>query len=156
MENKAKRMGASQTTGGLGHWVKMINHDKTIRMNRLLKPFGLTESAWYVLYHINQAERISQKTLQETLRIESGSMAMIVDSLVRKGWLERTSSEKDRRANYLKLTVRGAARWKTVPDIASILRKQMMRGVTEEEEEIAVAILKKCSANLSKGITRTD
>lgn len=149
-------MGSSPTAGSLGHWVKMVNHDKTIRMNRLLKPFGLTESAWYVLYYVNQADRISQKTLQETLRIESGSMAMIVDGLVRKAWLERMSSEKDRRANYLKLTLRGAARWKTVPDIASILRKEMMRGVTEDEEEVAVAILKKCSANLSKSITQTD
>ena len=128
----------------------MINHDKTIKMNRLLKPFGVTQSAWYVLYQVNQAGRISQKALQETLRIESGSMAMIVDSLVRKGWLERTSSEKDRRANYLKLTPKGAARWKTLPDVASILRKEMMRGVTEEEEKGAIAVLKKCWANLAK------
>jgi DNA-binding MarR family transcriptional regulator len=148
-------MKVSPTAGSLGHWVKMINHDKTIKMNRLLKPFGLTESAWYVLYQVNQAERISQKTLQETLRIESGSMAMIVDSLVRKGWLERTSSEKDRRANYLELTPKGAVRWKTIPDIASVLRKEMMRGVTEEEEEVAAAILKRCSANLAKSITQT-
>jgi MarR family transcriptional regulator, lower aerobic nicotinate degradation pathway regulator len=143
-------MEASPTASNLGHWVKMINHDTTIKMNRLLKPFGLTRSAWYVLYQVNQAERISQKTLQETLRIESGSMAIIVDGLVRKGWLERTSSEKDRRANYLKLTPKGAARWKTVPDVASILRKEMMRGVTEEEERAGIAVLRKCWANLAK------
>ena len=142
-------MEASPTAGSLGHWVKMINHDKTIKMNRLLKPFGLTESAWSVLYQVNQSERISQKTLQKTLRIESGSMAMIVDSLVRKGWLERTSSETDRRANYLKLTPKGAARWKTLPDVTG-LRKEMMRGITEEEEKAAIAVLKKCWANLAK------
>jgi MarR family transcriptional regulator, lower aerobic nicotinate degradation pathway regulator len=140
----------SPAASNLGHWVKMINHDTTIKMNRLLKPFGLTRSAWSVLYQVNQAERISQKTLQETLRIESGSMAMIVDSLVRKGWLERTSSEKDRRANYLKLTPKGAARWRTVPDVASTLRKEMMRGITEEEEKAGIAVLKKCWANLAK------
>jgi len=142
-------MEAGPTASNLGHWVKMLNHDTTIKMNRLLKPFGLTRSAWSVLYQVNQAERISQKTLQKTLRIESGSMAMIVDSLVRKGWLERTSSEKDRRANYLKLTPKGAARWKTVPDVVSTLRKEMMRGVTEEEEKAGIAVLKKCWANLA-------
>jgi DNA-binding MarR family transcriptional regulator len=141
---------ASPNAGSLGHWVKMINHDATIKGNRLLKPFGLTQSAWYVLYQVNQAERISQKKLQGTLRIESGSMAMIVDSLVRKGWLERTSSEKDRRANYLKLTPKGAARWKTVPDVASVLRKEMMRGISEAEEKAGIAVLKKCWANLEK------
>ena len=136
----------------LGHWVKVINHDATIKMNRLVKPFGLTRSSWSVLYQVNGAGRISQKALQEDLGIESGSMAIVVDGLVRKGWLDRTSSEKDRRANYLKLTPKGSARWKTVPDIGTAMRKEMMRGVTEEEESAAVATLKKCSANLAKSI----
>ena len=145
-------MEASPQARYLGHWVKVINHDATVKMNRLLKPFGLTRSSWSVLYQVNGAGRISQKALQEDLGIESGSMAIVVDGLVRKGWLDRTSSEKDRRANYLKLTPKGSARWKTVPDIGAAMRKEMMRGVTEEEESAAVATLKKCSANLAKSI----
>jgi MarR family transcriptional regulator, transcriptional regulator for hemolysin len=145
-------MEASSQASNLGHWVKVINHDTTVKMNRLLKPFGLTRSSWSVLYQVNRAGRISQKTLQEDLGIESGSMAIVADGLVRKGWLERTSSEKDRRANYLELTPKGTARWKAVPDIATVMRKEMMRGVTEEEESAAVATLKKCSANLAKEI----
>jgi DNA-binding MarR family transcriptional regulator len=145
-------MEAGPQAGYLGHWVKVINHDATVKMNRLLKPFGLTRSSWYVLHRVNEAGRISQKALQEDIGIESGSMAIVVDGLVRKGWLDRTSSEKDRRANYLELTPKGAARWKAVPDIATVLRKEMMRGVTEEEESTAVAILKKCSANLAKAV----
>ena len=145
-------MGASPQARYIGHWVKVINHDATVRMNRLLKPFGLTRSSWTVLYLVNAAGRISQKTLQEDLGIESGSMAIVVEGLVRKGWLDRTSSEDDRRANHLELTPKGAARWNTIPDMATILRKEMMRGVTEEEERAAVATLKKCSANLAKTI----
>jgi DNA-binding MarR family transcriptional regulator len=143
-------METSPQAGYLGHWVKVINHDVTVKINRLLKPFGLTWSSWSVLYQVNGAGRISQKALQEDLGIESGSMAIVVDGLVRKGWLDRTSSEKDRRANYLKLTPKGSARWKTVPDIGAAMRKEMMRGVTEEEESAAVATLKKCWANLAK------
>ena len=112
-------MEASPQARYLGHWVKVINHDTTVKMNRLLKPFGLTRSSWSVLYQVNGAGRISQKALQEDLGIESGSMAIVVDGLVRKGWLDRTSSEKDRRANYLKLTPKGSARWKTIPDIGT-------------------------------------
>jgi DNA-binding MarR family transcriptional regulator len=145
-------MEASPQASNLGHWVKVINHDATVMVNRLLKPFGLTRSSWSVLYQVNASGRISQKALQEDLGIESGSMAIVVDGLVRKGWLDRTSSEKDRRANYLELTPKGAARWKSVPDIGAAINKEMMRGVTEEEESAAVATLKKCSANLAKTI----
>jgi DNA-binding MarR family transcriptional regulator len=149
-------MAKRPTVGNLGRWVKVIHHDMTVKGNRLLKPFGLTLSTWHILYQINAAGRISQKALQKDLGIESGSMAIIVDGLVRKGWLGRTSSERDRRANNLELTPKGAARWKAVPDVASVLSEEMMRGVTQEEEETAVAILKKCSANLAKSIAQTD
>lgn len=101
-------MEASPQARYLGHWVKVINHDVTVKISRLLKPFGLTRSSWSVLYQVNGAGRISQKALQEDLGIESASMAIVVDGLVRKGWLDRTSSEKDRRANYLKLTPKGS------------------------------------------------
>ena len=132
-------MAKSPNVSNLGRWVKVIHHDTTVRGNRLLKPFGLTLSTWYILYQVNGAGRISQKALQGDLGIESGSMAIVVDGLVRKGWLGRTSSEKDRRANNLELTPKGAGRWKAVPDIASVLSEEMMRGITHEEEEAAVA-----------------
>src|SRR5580698_3431875 len=116
-------MGASPQASNLGYWVKVINHDTTVKMNRLLKPFGLTRSSWSVLYQVNKAGRIAQKALQEDLGIESGSMAIVVDGLVRRGWLDRASGEKDRRANYLELTPKGAARWKAIPDVATVMRK---------------------------------
>lgn len=142
-------METSQDSPHLGHWIKVLDHELTIEGNRLLKPFGLTRSSWYVLYHVSEAGKVSQKELQEVLGIESGSMAIIVDGLVRKGWLDRSASETDRRANYLRLTSRGTARWKTVPDIVSILRKKMTRGITKEEEAEAVAVLKKCWSSLT-------
>lgn len=141
-------MEADQDSPHLGHWVKILDHETIVRGNRLLKPYGLTRSSWYVLYHISQAGRVSQRKLQEILDIESGSMAIIVDGLVRKGWLDRISSETDRRANYLRLTPKGTARWKTVPDIVAVLRKQMMAGITKEEEATTVEILKRSWLNL--------
>ena len=142
-------MEASPHAKNLGYWVKVVNHAAMVKMNRLLKPFGLTMSSWYVLYRVSAAGGIPQKKLQEGLGIESGSTAIIVDELVRKGWLARTPDERDRRANNLKLTPKGATRWKSVPDIVSLVSKEMMRGVTEEEEAKTVAILKKCWENLS-------
>ena len=133
----------------VGYWVKVVNHAVMVKANRLLKPFGLTMSSWYVLHRVSDAGKIPQKKLQEGLGIESGSTAIIVDELVRKGWLARTPDERDRRANNLELTQKGLARWKSVPDIVSQVNKGMMRSVTEEEEARAVAILKKCWENLS-------
>jgi DNA-binding MarR family transcriptional regulator len=140
---------ASPHAKSLGYWVKVVNHAATVKMNRLLKPFGLTRSSWYVLYQVSSTGGTPQKKLQADLGIESGSMAIIVDELVRKGWLARTPDKKDRRANNLELTSKGATRWKSVPDILSLLGREMLRDVTEEEQAATVAVLKKCWANLS-------
>lgn len=142
-------MEVNSKTTHIGHWVKVLNHLMVTESNRTLKSFGLTRGSWYILYHVNKETTISQKKLQDILGIKSGTMAIVVDGLVRKGWLDRTSNEKDRRANYLKFTPEGAARWKTVPDILSIYREKMMKDITNEEEEIVVTILKKCWINLN-------
>ncbi len=142
-------MGTSQESRYLGHWIKAIDHEFTVRGNRLLKPFGLTRTSWYVIHYVSTAGTVTQKALQEALGVESGSVAIIVDGLVRKGWLDRAPSETDRRVNHLKLTPEGSARWRSVPDAVSILRRRMMRGVTKEEETAAVEVLKKCWENLT-------
>jgi DNA-binding MarR family transcriptional regulator len=142
-------MEASSNSHYLGHWVKVVNHSQMVASNRILEPHGLTVSSWYILYHVNDSTQISQKQLQKILGIESGSMAILVDGLVRKGWIERTQDDKDRRANNLKLTSKGFARWKKVPDFVEILREKMMKGVTKEEEASVVKILKRCWENLN-------
>ena len=143
-------MEASSQSPHLGHWIKVLDHAWTIRSNRMLKSFGLTRGSWYLLYHVNEVGQISQKALQDLLEVESGSMAILVDSLVRKGWLDRIADEKDRRANYLRLTPKGAARWKKVPNFIHALQKEMMGGITREEEANAVTVLKKAWRNLSE------
>jgi len=143
-------MEASSESPHLGHWIKVVDHALTLRSNRILKPYGLSRASWYVVYHVNEIGQISQKKLQDELGIESGTMAILVDGLVRKGWLNRISDEKDRRANYLQMTPKGSARWRKVPNFIQALRKEMMTGITKEQEANAVTVLKKVWANLSK------
>ena len=143
-------MQSDPKSASLGHWVKVIDHAMTMQMNRLLAPSDLTRGSWYVLYHVSESGEISQRKLQDALGIESGSLAILVDKLVRKGWLERSSSEEDRRAKFLRMTPRGRARWREVPDLLSILRPRMMRGITIREAEAAVSVLKKVWNNLEE------
>ncbi|MGI0054557.1 MAG: MarR family winged helix-turn-helix transcriptional regulator [Thermoplasmata archaeon] len=130
--------------------MKRVEHAMRVQMDRLLAPSDLTRGSWYILYHVNEEGEISQRKLQDVLGIESGSLAILVDKLVRKGWLQRSSSHEDRRAKFLRVTPEGAARWKRVPDIASILRPRMMKGITLREAEAAVSVLKKVWENFEE------
>lgn len=141
-------MQASSESPHLGHWIKVIDHSASVWSNRFLDPYGLTRSSWYIIYHINEMGEILQKDLQNALEIESGSMAILVDSLVKKGWLKRKVSEKDRRVKKLELSPEGKERWNKVPNFIQILREKMMVGISKKEEELAVSVLKKAWINL--------
>lgn len=134
----------------LGHWIKVLDHSATIWSNRVLEPYGLTRSSWYIIHHIHQNGGILQKDLQNALGIESGSMAILIDGLVKKGWLERKPVETDRRTKRLELSSEGEKRWTKVPNFIQILREKMMNGITKEDELLAVNILKKAFNNLNK------
>ena len=145
-------MEVSPQSTHLGHWIKVIDHTVSVWSNRFLEPYGLTRSSWYIIYHINVVGEILQKNLQNALGIESGSMAILIDGLVKKGWLERKSGMKDRRLKALKLSNEGKERWQKVPDFIEILREKMMNGISKEEEAQAVSVLIKCSDNINKEI----
>lgn len=134
----------------LGHWIKVLDHSATIWSNRLLEPYGLTRSSWYIIYHIYQTGGILQKDLQNALGIESGSMAILIDGLVKKGWLQRKPVEKDRRTKRLELSAEGKKKWEDVPNFIQILREKMMMGIPEEDEAVAVSVLKRAFDNLNK------
>lgn len=134
----------------LGHWIKVIDHSVSTWSNRFLEPYGLTRTSWYIVYHIYETGGSLQKDLQNFLGIESGSMAIIINGLVNKGWIQRKSVEKDRRVKRLELTSEGKKRWEKVPDFIQILRKKMMSEISEDEEAKAVAVLIKAWKNINQ------
>lgn len=147
-------MEASSESPHLGHWVKVIDHSASVLSNRELKEYGLTRSSWYIIYHIYEVGEIYQKDLQNALEVESGTMAMLVNNLVKNGWLIRKDDENDRRVKKLQLTPDGKERWEKVPDFIQVLRDKMMAGISKDEEAMAVSVLKKAWFNLKEELEK--
>lgn len=101
-----------------------------------LKAHGLARSQWLILFHVNRTGDLAQKDLQRMMRVESATLTRIVDSLVKKGWLERTPSATDKRVKILSLTGDGRARWKKIPDPLDIVEKKMLRGMDASTKKL--------------------
>src|SRR6266702_7470174 len=95
--------------GHLGQSVKRLYYLAGHYFNDILRPYGVARSQWYVLHAMNQSPQLTQKELQITMRIESATLTPIIDSLVRKGWVERKQSGSDRRVKELHFTAGGRA-----------------------------------------------
>lgn len=89
-------------------------------LNRRLAPLGITASQSEVLLVLSRFGQLTLKALGELIVCETGSPSRIVDTLVRRGLVERTASDRDRRAVRLSLTAAGQA---MVPDLERIDRE---------------------------------
>lgn len=81
------------------------------------------------------------------MKVESGTLTGIVDSLVKKEWLAREEHSHDRRIKLLKMTEQGYHKWKDIPNPIDVLRPPMMSGITPEEESFVVKLLQKAVSN---------
>ncbi len=68
---------------------------------------SLTPSQAHALQVLGQAERLTQYQLAEKLRLEKSTVSRLVQSLVERGWVERTSNPDNRREVLLALTDAG-------------------------------------------------
>jgi len=98
--------------------------------------FGVLE----LLYHKGPT---TLGVLAERILLTSGSLTYVVDQLEKRGLVQRAACPTDRRVTYADLTEEGRSLIRTVfPDHAEQIR-QAVSGLTPEEQEAAIALLKK-------------
>ncbi len=91
------------------------------------------------------------KTMSEiagALDITMGTLTTAVDKLIRKGYLERSRSDTDRRIVNVGLTKRGKLAYRIHEKFHMDMVKAIMSDFSEEEEEILLTALKKLNIHL--------
>lgn len=106
------------------------------RHNLGVSEFGVME----LLYHKGPT---TLGVLAERILITSGSLTYVVDQLAKRGLVQRVACPTDRRVTYAELTDAGRTLLRAIfPDHAEQIR-QAVSGLTPEEQETAIALLKK-------------
>ncbi len=113
----------------VAHRLRRLYQLMSQRIDDALKPHGVARTQWQVLARLQRAGTLTQKQLQQGMRIESATLTCIVDALAGKGWLERSDSAEDRRVRVLSLTPSGRERLAKIPDPYIGLEERMLEGV---------------------------
>ena len=108
-----------------------------------IKKHGLNPTEFAVLellYHKGQQpiQQIGKKVL-----LASGSITYVVDKLEGKGFLERKPCPRDRRVIYAVITEQGRQWMDEVFPMHQKAIRQIFGGLTENEKEAMIAMLKK-------------
>jgi DNA-binding MarR family transcriptional regulator len=142
--------GQSTYDGHLGHTVKRLYHLMGQYFNDVLRPYGVAHSQWYVLYALSQSPQLTQKELQAAMQVESATLTVTIDGLVRKGWIERRQSISDGRVKELHFTPAGRELWERLPDPIAAIRAKMLEGIEMKDEQFVQYILNKAIENFEQ------
>ncbi|MFT3664112.1 MarR family winged helix-turn-helix transcriptional regulator [Piscinibacter sp.] len=110
---------------------------------RALGPLGLKVLDYSLLVLVASNPEVNQKQLGEALDISAPNMAITLDRLVERGWVERVRSTQDRRAMIIHLTPAGSALAARAQKIAATMEEKTLAVLSPAERALLIELLGK-------------
>jgi DNA-binding MarR family transcriptional regulator len=114
---------------------------------------SISQSQFAVLLIIESATSpVNQSDVAGRLQRGLNSVSMMVDRLVKLGFVERTRSDSDRRENYLALTSNGRDKVAKGKRVNKLLARRLTSTFTEKEAQEVMRLLTKLEEQIIKEI----
>ncbi|NGM48433.1 MarR family transcriptional regulator [Caulobacter sp. 602-2] len=135
-----------------GAWAKRYHLAARAMIERILKPYDLGSTQWYVLFQLAHHGPTPQRDFPALLQVEKPTLSEVVRALVRKGFIDQAPDPDDQRQRVLTLTAAGRALWDELPDpIAQILEIAFV-GVDDATLETVTRVLRTATERLHNHI----
>lgn len=135
----------------IGFWIHRVLTASRLELYRRFRELGedITPEQWAVLIRLWEKDGITQSELSEATFRDKPTMSRIVDSMEKRGIVERRVDSDDARARLIHLTRRGRAlRTKLVP-VAEEVVTRMTRGIDSRALDTTRDSLRRMFANLT-------
>jgi DNA-binding MarR family transcriptional regulator len=117
-----------------------------------LEPFRLTVAQYVPLVYLATARgEVGMRRLSEASLQDAATMTVIVDGLVRRGWVVRRRATGDRRRVTVHLTARGRALLRAVPRRLDLRWRRALRQLTNGEQAALLRLLEQLLEGMRGG-----
>ena len=110
---------------------------------RHLGPLGLKAVEFSILVLVAANPEANQKQIGQALDVSAPNMAITLDRMVERGWVERVRSTRDRRAMLIHLTPAGRDLVQRAEKIAATMEHGALRMLSSAERALLVELLLK-------------
>lgn len=110
---------------------------------KTIEKHGLNPTEFAVLELLHHKGRQPIQKIGQKILLSSGSMTYVVDKLAKRGLLERVFCEEDKRVTYMSITVDGKNLIESIFPAHADRIESIMSVLSPEEQELAIALLKK-------------
>jgi len=111
-----------------------------------MAPLDLKIVEFSILMLVAQNPQVNQKQLGQALDISAPNMAVTLDRMVERGWVERVRSMKDRRAQNIHLTAAGAQLVQRAEKIAATMEAPSLAMLSAAERALLIELLHKVAS----------
>ncbi len=120
-------------------------------LDERLKDLNVTQARWSTMLYLQRGgEGLTQRELASLMAIENPTLVRLLDSLEAQNLVERRPCERDRRARRLHLTPEGERFMSELNDRASLLRNELLNGVTDDEIATASRVIYRVLENADR------
>lgn len=122
----------------------ILEIEQTALQEGVLKDLSVTE-----IHTIEAIGMYHPRTMTEVandLNITVGTLTTAITKLVKKGYVERTRGEEDRRSVMIDLTRKGKLAYRVHEKFHQDMISETIKGLTDEEEEVLIRSLEKVNS----------
>ncbi len=113
---------------------------------RAIGPFGVKASEFSILMLLAANADVNQKQLGRSLEISPPNMAVTLDRMAGRGWIERVRSTRDRRSQQIHLTDAGRELVRKTEKISRSMEQSALAVLSEAERALLIELLLKVAA----------
>ena len=142
--------GAALDETGLANLVGYATSRAAIEMRKVfarhMEPLGLKVPEYSILMLVAHNADVNQKRLGTALDISPPNLAVILDRMAERGWVERVRGTSDRRAQHIHLTAAGRVLAERSQRIAETMEEPVLAVLSSAERALLIELLRKISA----------
>ena len=112
---------------------------------RCLGPLDLKVVEFSILMLVASNTDTNQKRLGQALEVSAPNMAVTIDRMVERGWVERVRSTADRRAQNIHLTHEGRVLVAKAEAISATMENAALSVLSHAERELLIELLLKAA-----------
>ncbi len=101
----------------------------------------ISNNDMHIIEAIGMNEKKNMSTVAKALSVTIGTLTIAINSLVKKGYVNRVRSEQDRRVVYISLTPKGEKAYKHHEEFHRQMILATIDGLSEEETRVLVKAL---------------
>ncbi len=111
--------------------------------------YELAPSHGDIIFTLLNTEKITMKDLANSIKKDKSTVTVLVEKLVRLGYIRKERDAADNRITYLSLTEKGKDLKPMFEDISESLFKTVYHNIQKEEQEALMQSLEKINQNFS-------